>query len=157
MSKLRDRLIEVFGEDEDERFKVIYQLIKDTSPQEAWALWAVIYHRVMRGDSMKVLARDFMYSNGRIASYFDKLIEKKTQSASLREELLAAFGNDDNAFFAALTSEAKDTYGWRFWLCMYHRVLAGDDPTELGRTYRVNDVYKHLRGAVHLKHFKETK
>jgi len=159
MSKLKEKLIEVFGEDEDERFKVICALIKDTSPQENWSLWMVVYHRIMRGDSMKLLDRDFMYSNGRIASYFHKLIEKKTRPASLREELISAFGNDDRAFLEVLSPEVSEWEGWRFWLCMYHRVLAGDDPTELGRTYRVRhgDMQKYLGGAVHLKRLKETK
>lgn len=159
MSKLREKLIEVFGEDEDKRFNVVYALIKETSPQEAWALWAVVYHRIMRGDSMKDLARDFMYSSSRIPIYFQKLIEKKTRPASLREELLAAFGNNDREFLAVLSPEAAEDYGWRFWLSMYHRVMEGEDPTKLGRTYRVvhGDMHKYLGGAARLKHLKDTK
>lgn len=159
MNTLREKLIETFGEDEDDRFAVVYELIKDTSPQETWALWAVIYHRIMRGDEMKDLASDFMYSSSRIPSYFHKLIKKKTHPATLRESLLATFGNDDSAFLAVLSPETKDWEGWRFWLCMYHRVMAGDDPTELGRTYRVaNDhVSTYLRGVVRLKQLGETK
>jgi hypothetical protein len=84
MSKLRNRLITEFGEDENERFDAIHTLIQETSPEKTWVMWLMVYNRIMRGDSIPDITHDCMYSSTRVPRYFDRLIEKNRLKKSRR-------------------------------------------------------------------------
>lgn len=73
MTKIREELVEEFGEDGELE---VFTLIKKTSPQELWVARMYMYQHIMRGDSLKDLSHNFFYSNSRIPNYFRGLIEK---------------------------------------------------------------------------------
>lgn len=137
MSRMRARLIREFGEDEQERWEAIYDAIKETSPREALAMWLIVYRRIMRGDAIKDISRDFMYTPNRIPAYFRRLIEKKNRNPcaeppSLRKELMEEFKDDTDDVRRWLQLD-NHRYGWMFWLSAYHRIMNDEDVTQIGR------------------------